>query len=100
MTQPGRPISLSAKGDAARRESTSTDDWAWASMTLIKRAMREKGWGYAELSEALKAQGIRRSPSVLNRRINRGNFTGGFLLACVAAMECELVLRSVPHPTR
>lgn len=60
---------------------------------LIKRAMQERGWGYTELAEALEAQGIRRSAAAINRRINRGNFSAGFLLACLQVLGCALELR-------
>lgn len=60
---------------------------------LIKQAMRERGWGYEDLAEALRNQGIRRSAAVINRRINRGNFSAGFLLACLWATGCAFEVR-------
>ena len=63
------------------------EHWGLEATRLIKRAMRARNWGYAELAEALKTQGVKRSAAVINRRINRGNFPAGFLLACLYVLE-------------
>lgn len=63
------------------------EDWGVEASLLIKREMKSCGWGYKELAEALKAQGIKRSAPVINRRINRGNFPAGFLLACLYVLK-------------
>jgi len=38
-------------------------------------------------------KGINRSAAAINRRINRANFTAGFLLACLRALDYEIELR-------
>ena len=63
------------------------EDWGFEASLLIKRGMKSRNWGYRELAEALKAQGVKRSAAVINRRINRGNFPAGFLLACLYVLE-------------
>ena len=90
MNKPGRPIAVGVRPDIAQSESLATEMWGWRASALLKGAMRERGWGYSELSEALKPLGIKRSTTVINRRINRGNFNAGFLLACLHAMEVTL----------
>lgn len=62
---------------------------------ILKFGMMKRGWGYKELSEALRTMGIIRSAAAINRRINRGNFTAGFFLACIVAMRFELDLREL-----
>lgn len=92
MSKRGRLISLSIDERSIRSETDANEHWSWTAGLLIKREMDRLGWGYAELSAALAALGIRRSAAVLNRRINRGTFNAGFLLACFAAMGSELAL--------
>lgn len=94
MNRPGRPISLSARPPALPTESEAVVMWGLEAGEFIKLAMMKKGWGYSELADALKTQGIRRSAAAINRRINRGNFSAGFLLACLQAMGCEIDVRS------
>lgn len=93
MSKPGRPISVGMRPEATRSESVATEMWGLQASALLKGAMRERGWGYGELSEALKPLGIKRSAAVINRRINRGNFNAGFLLACLQAMGFALDAR-------
>ena len=88
----GRPISLSIDERSTRSEADANEHWNWTAGRLIKQEMQRSGWGYPELSAALAAMGIRRSAAVLNRRINRGTFSAGFLLACFTAMGSELAL--------
>lgn len=95
MTKLGRPISIAPRQPIPANESDAMDAWALEASRLIKQCMRERGWGYEELAEALRSQGIRRSAAVINRRINRGNFSAGFLFACLWAMDCALELREV-----
>lgn len=85
----GRPISLTSKQGPAKTESVALEEWGLEACQMVKRAMRERGWGYQELSDALKTQGIKRSATVLNRRINRGNFSAGFLLACLSVLQAK-----------
>ncbi|MBN8498509.1 DUF6471 domain-containing protein [Accumulibacter sp.] len=93
MNKPGRRISVGVRPEATRSESVATEMWGLQASVVLKRAMRERGWGYSELSEALKPLGIKRSAAVINRRINRGNFNAGFLLACLQAMRFALDVR-------
>lgn len=93
MNTPGRPISLAGKSVSGKNASQATAAWAEEASLLLKRALRECGWGYQDLAEALKAEGIHKTPAVLNRRINRGNFSAGFLLACLKVMPVRLDLR-------
>ncbi len=84
----GRPLSLAASSTLpGKTESQSVTEWEAKATLLIKTEMAKRRWGYRELAIALQATGIRRSATVLNRRINRGNFSAGFLLACLHALE-------------
>ncbi|RJG05361.1 hypothetical protein D3870_04405 [Noviherbaspirillum cavernae] len=86
MLKPGRPISLSSK-PGRKTESVAVEEWSWAASLMVKRAMHERDWSYKELSDALSLLGIKRSATAINRRINRGNFSAGFLLACLHVMQ-------------
>ena len=51
--------------------------------------MDSRGLRFRELSERLAAMGVAMKPPAVNRRINRGNFTAGFFLMCLEAMEAR-----------
>jgi hypothetical protein len=89
----GRPIAEAVRPGTTPRESLAAEVWGWKATALLKAAMRERGWGYSELAEALRPLGIKRSAAVINRRINRGNFNAGFVLACLHAMGFTLEVR-------
>lgn len=57
--------------------------WQGLACELLKRALRDSGLGYLELSEGLRSHGFSMSSAALNRRINRGAFNGDFLLLCL-----------------
>jgi len=87
MKRVGRPISIGHKSGTAKTESQAMEEWGEQASELIKREMQARDWGYDELAEALKSQGLKRSAAVINRRINRGNFSAGFLLVCLSVLE-------------
>ncbi len=87
VNKPGRPISLAAEASPAVTESQAIEEWGFKAMLQVKRGMYARGWGYQELSEALRPLGFKRSATVINRRINRGNFSAGFLLACLEVLK-------------
>lgn len=89
ISRVGRPISLTSRQGSAKTESVAMEEWGLEACQMVKRAMRERGWGYQELSDALQPLGIKRSATVLNRRINRGNFSAGFLLACLEVLQAK-----------
>ena len=82
----GRPLSLDAKAGDVKPQSQVMDEWGFKAELLIKRGMKQREWGYRELAEALNAVGIRGNGPTINRRINRGNFNAGFLLACLSVL--------------
>lgn len=90
--KPGRPLSGPSRFAS---ESVATRVWSAEASELLKQSMIRRGWGYRELSEALRAEGINRSAAVINRRINRANFTAGFFLACARALNYEIELREI-----
>lgn len=89
MSKPGRPISLANKPSTGKAESQAVEEWGYQASVLLKRTMRTREWGYEDLAEGLKTLGIMRSAAVINRRINRGNFSAGFLLACLEVMQVQ-----------
>ncbi|WP_434514424.1 DUF6471 domain-containing protein [Dechloromonas sp. ARDL1] len=82
----GRPLSLDAKAGDVKPQSQVMDEWGFKAELLIKRGMQQRAWGYRELAEALNEVGIRGNGPTINRRINRGNFNAGFLLACLSVL--------------
>lgn len=89
-SKPGRPLSVSANPlPKERTESEALMLWGIKAEMQLKKAMQARGWGYQELSEALRMEGIKRSATVINRRINRGNFSAAFFLVCLCVLERE-----------
>lgn len=82
----GRPLLLGAKPSSTPPQSEVMLGWGLKAELLIKQGMAQRAWGYRELAEALEREGLRVSAPVLNRRINRGNFSAAFLLACLSAL--------------
>jgi hypothetical protein len=101
MNRVGRPLSFLSRSNSVsvKTESQAMAEWGYEASLLVKRGMRDRGWGYSELAEALKTQGIKRSVEVINRRINRGNFSAGFLLACLYVLENGADVQTSREPT-
>ena len=89
-TKIGRPKQLPRKLAEAKAEIQAGDLWGQQASLLLKQALEDKGWGYRQLSEALASMGVCMSAPAINRRVNRGNFTAGFLLMCLKAMGAGL----------
>lgn len=85
----GRPLVVTPPTVDLSTESRAMSEWGYEATRWIKERMLSKRWGYGELAEALQSQGIRRSPGVINRRINRQNFGAGFFLACLFVLSDE-----------
>jgi hypothetical protein len=67
----------------AKAEVQVTEVWGQRAGTLIKTRLEEKNWTYGNLANALKQNlGVDIAATALNRRVNRGNFSAGFLLMC------------------
>lgn len=81
----GRPI---------QKPQSSNDvsaQWRTCACQLIKDEVADQGIGYAGLADRLAVGGIRITPTVLNRRINRQMFDAGFLLACLYALGIKQI---------
>lgn len=100
MSKLGRPITATHRQQVVPTESQANKDWGESAEVLLKQQMFALGWRYADLARALAELGIRRSPEVLNRRINRGDFSAGFFLACLEVMRVELILQPKDGPPR
>ncbi|AWI75112.1 hypothetical protein CEW83_07685 [Parazoarcus communis] len=89
----GRPISVDVANGLPGVQVPVMEEWGFVAERLIKRGMLQRGWGYRELAEALNAKRIPGSATVINRRINRGNFSAAFLLVCLSILgnESDLV---------
>jgi len=64
--------------------------WESAAKRLLRTEMRRREWRYQRLSSELKVKlGIVESAGRLNRKVNRGRFSAGFLLACLEVLGVE-----------
>lgn len=63
--------------------------WEEQAKGLIEGAMMLRGIRYKELSRMLEDLEIYEPAGQINRKINRGRFSAGFLFACLRAMGVE-----------
>lgn len=61
--------------------------WEEKAKRLLKAEMERKGATFKILSRNLEREEIYETAAQLNRKINRGKFSAGFFLACLAALE-------------
>jgi len=83
----GRPIRLESSSQSGSIDLSRQNP----ASELLKLALKKQKLSYRELSERLSAIDVSISPTLLNRRINRGNFSADFLLLCL----CELGVSSI-----
>jgi hypothetical protein len=88
----GRPMAVVRRFES---ESMAAAVWCAEASEILKLRLMDKDWTYKDLADALRDQGIKRSPAAVNRRINRTNFTAGFFLACLRAMNYKIDLREL-----
>lgn len=67
---------------------------------MLKAEMTARNWGYRDLSEHLSKLGVDIDPPTINRRINRANFSAGFLLMCLKVMGLRIDVLPEAHPPR
>jgi hypothetical protein len=61
--------------------------WEVAAKRLLRAEMSKRGWRYQRLALELKLKlGIVESTAQLTRKVNRGKFGAGFLLACIEVL--------------
>jgi hypothetical protein len=67
-------------------------DWETAAKRLLRSEMTRRQWRYQRLSLELKLKlGIEESTAQLTRKVSRGKFSAGFLLACLEVLGVEAV---------
>ena len=73
-------------------------DWELAARSLLKGAMANHGIDYAELSRRMQAMEIENANTHnLRTKINRGSFSGAFLLQALIAIGVEeLNIKKLP----
>ncbi|MEC5387753.1 DUF6471 domain-containing protein [Uliginosibacterium sp. H3] len=72
-----RPEAAAARG---------ANPWGAFASELIKERLARQGWGYRDLADKLSALGLELEPAAVNRKVNRGDFSAGFLLMCLHAL--------------
>lgn len=72
---------------ASKRGPHPLPSWEEKAKRLLKAEMERKGATFKALSRELEREEIYETAAQLNRKINRGKFSAGFFLACLAALE-------------
>ncbi len=73
------------------RPEVAYTPWEDCAKELLVLEMEKRRITYKELARRLEAYGIDELPDQINRKVNRKRFSAAFLLACMAAMEVELL---------
>lgn len=71
----------------AKRGPHPLPSWEVKAKRLLKAEMVLKDATFKTLSRSLEREEIYETAAQLNRKINRGKFSAGFFLACLAALE-------------
>ena len=74
---PHKPVGLPAQ---------QYERWEEEAKELITGTMMRRKVRYKQLSRELEKLGIYESAEQISRKINRGKFSGAFLIACLHAM--------------
>ena len=70
-----------------RRPPHPIPGWEEAARRLLRVEMTKRNWRYQRLAMELKTKlGIVETTEQLTRKVNRGKFSAGFLLACLEVM--------------
>lgn len=72
--------------------------WEEKAKRLLKAEMERNGATFKVLSRNLEREEIYETAAQLNRKINRGKFSTGFFLACLAALDVREI--AVPEGKR
>lgn len=67
------------------------EPWEEMARELIVERMDLEGIGYKELATLLERFGVYESPDQINRKVNRKRFSAAFLLACLRAMDVNVI---------
>lgn len=81
-SQRGRPIQPDLT-----RTNPMENKWGSRACEFIKTELDKRGMSYRELAEALGREGMEISPGAVNLRVNRGEFSAGFLFSCLRALN-------------
>lgn len=90
MRQPTSPESI-VTGPLKLRPEVAYTPWEDRAKELLVAEMEYRKLGYKELARLLEPYGIDETPDQINRKVNRKRFSAAFLLACLAAMEVDLL---------
>ncbi|HMV59567.1 MAG TPA: DUF6471 domain-containing protein [Nitrospira sp.] len=63
--------------------------WAGYLKGLLKAELSRRDVSYHDLATKLKAIGVDETPENLTNKINRGKFSGIFLVQCLEAIGCK-----------
>jgi Domain of unknown function (DUF6471) len=68
-------------------------EWGVKPSRFLKAELKRAGVGYKELAQRLNEHGLQETETSITGKLARGTFAASFLLACLAALEMEGLLR-------
>ena len=76
----------------AFKASPITQEYETRAKNLLKGELKRRGVSYRELAERLAAIGVQETERNLNNKISRGGFSAAFLIQCLDAIGCDMLL--------
>ena len=70
-------------------DAKSPQQWAVFAKGILKAELAKRDVSYPQLVELLKGLGVDETPENLANKINRGKFSGIFLVQCLEAIGCK-----------
>ncbi len=76
----------------AFKASPVTQEYETRAKNLLKGELKRRGLSYRDLAEKLSAIGVGETERNLNNKISRGGFSAAFLIQCLDAIGCDMLL--------
>lgn len=67
------------------------EEWQARARAFLKAKMKETGVTYVGLVKRLKKHGFAETEASITMKLKRGTFAATFFLACLAALELEVI---------
>ncbi len=71
--------------------ASSEKELAGKAARFLKAEMKRAGVTYGELAKRLEAHGLQETEASITSKLARGTFAATFMLACLAALNLEVI---------
>lgn len=71
--------------------ASKTKDWQALVKGLLKGELKRRNLSYADLTDKLRAVGVKENERNISNKIARGSFTAVFFFQCMEAIGCRTI---------